>query len=411
MAGDRTSSPRRARPRLSARALIDEAAAGVASRPGRAALTSLGTVLGVASLVATVGLASTAGAQILTRFDQLAATDVVVQARTGVASVIPWSAEADIRRLNGVSEVGTITPVLDSDGHGPTVDVFGAGGNTAGAATVPVSLVSPGAFGAVKASLTTGRRLSAADERLHLPVAVLGPAAARRLSITSVASRPTVFVGGHPFTVVGIVDDVRRRPELLGAVMLPTSAGQDWFGVPAPALVQIETVLGANEIIRKQAPLALAPNDPDRLTSSSPPMPKEVRANVASDVRALMLLLGAVSMVVGALGIANVTLVSVLERTGEIGIRRAMGALRRHVAAQFLLESTFLGLIGGVIGTSTGLLIVVGVSAAKDWSPVISPLVAAGAPFLGALVGFIAGVYPAHRASAIEPSEALRGAL
>jgi ABC-type antimicrobial peptide transport system permease subunit len=140
----------------------------------------------------------------------------------------------------------------------------------------------------------------------------------------------------------------------------------------------------------------------------SPPEPEDLRRDVEGDVNALFVVLGGVSLLVGAIGIANVTLVSVLERVGEIGLRRALGAARRHIAAQFLVESTTMGLVGGVIGASIGVLVVVAISAARTWTPVLDPWLPLVAPFLGALTGLLAGLYPAIRAGRLEPVEALR---
>jgi macrolide transport system ATP-binding/permease protein len=140
----------------------------------------------------------------------------------------------------------------------------------------------------------------------------------------------------------------------------------------------------------------------------SPPEPKRVKDAVKSDLNLLFLILGGVSLIVGAIGIANVTLVSVMERTGEIGLRRALGASRRHIAGQFLVESGTMGLVGGILGASLGTLVVVAVSAYQSWTPVLDPAAPFAAPVLGAAIGLISGFYPAMRAARMAPVDALR---
>ena len=139
-----------------------------------------------------------------------------------------------------------------------------------------------------------------------------------------------------------------------------------------------------------------------------PPEPKAVEEQVESDVNALFIVLGAVVLLVGATDIAIVTLVSVLERDGEIGLRRAVGTTRRHIAAQFLAESAAMGLVGGFIGTSIGVLIIVAVSTTRQWTPVLVLWVPLAAPIVGATPGLIAGLYPSWRAASLEPFDALR---
>ena len=170
----------------------------------------------------------------------------------------------------------------------------------------------------------------------------------------------------------------------------------------------METAIGANKLITQQVPIALRPDGPRLLQVSSPPEPQRVRDQVESDLQVLVLILGGVSLLVGAIGIANVTLVSVMERTGEIGLRRALGATRRHIAAQFLLESGTMGLIGGILGASLGTLVIVGVAAYQSWTPVIDPAAPLLVPLVGLGTGLLAGAYPAIRAARMRPVEALR---
>ena len=217
-----------------------------------------------------------------------------------------------------------------------------------------------------------------------------------------------VFVGDLSFVVMGVLEDVLRQADLLNSVIVPEGTARDLYDLASPTTIQIDTEVGAAELIASQAAIAVSPNDPDLVRVQSPPSPESLQTQVEGDVNALFLVLGAVSLLVGAIGIANVTLVSVLERVGEIGLRRALGASRRHIAYQFLLESTGIGLFGGVIGASTGVLVVVGVSAYNDWTPVLDARVPLAAPLLGALVGLVAGLYPAWRASRLEPVESLR---
>ena len=146
---------------------------------------------------------------------------------------------------------------------------------------------------------------------------------------------------------------------------MPEETAAARYNLVAPEAVVVETAIGATTLVARQVPEALRPDEPRVLKVAFPPEPTRVRDNVQSDLDLLLLVLGGVALLVGAIGIANVTLVSVLERTGEIGLRRALGAARRHIALQFLLESAALGLIGGVLGASLGTLVVVGVAAAR----------------------------------------------
>lgn len=395
---------------MSTRDLLDEAGAGLLARPARVGLTVLGTVVGVAALVATLGLSKTAGNQIVGRFDEVAATDVTVlpTALPGSpgSSVLPFDAEARIGRLNGVAAAGTLSDVDVRGALVRSVPINDPLGQTA--IQLSVKAASPGLWRAVRATLATGRVPDAGHSLRSDRVVVLGPNAAQRLNISRVDQQPAIFLDDRLYLVIGILADVQRQPSLLGAAVMPEGTARTEFGLRAPGSVQIETRVGAVEVIAAQVPIALSPSAPGLLKVTAPPDPRKLRGAIKNDLNVLFVLLGGVSLLVGAIGIANVTLVSVLERVGEIGLRRALGAGRRHIAAQFLVESTAMGLLGGIIGVSAGILVVVAVAASRTWTPVLDPWIPLAAPLMGALIGLVSGTYPALRAAALEPVDALR---
>jgi macrolide transport system ATP-binding/permease protein len=398
---------------MSAADLGEEVLAGLLARPGRMSLTVLGTVIGLSALVATIGLSRTAGNRIVGRFDAIAATEVVANARATTASAdpgsLPWDAPQRMMRLNGVVAAGNLSTVNVGERQVSTSPISDPARQTE--FNLLVQAASPGLFEAVRARLRSGRLPDEGHSARGDRVAVLGPNAAEKLGVHSLQQLPAVRIGDEIYLVMGILDGVARQPDMLGAVILPEGTAREYYRLQAPEFVVVETKIGATQLISRQMAPALRPDDPRSLRIASPQAPQRVRDRVQSDIHGLSLMLSGVSLLVGAIGIANVTLVSVIERTGEIGLRRALGASRRHIALQFLLESAAMGLIGGVLGASLGILVVVVVSAFQSWTPVLDPIVPLGAPALGALIGLLSGTYPAFRAARLEPVEALRAGI
>ena len=395
---------------ITIRDLFNEALAGIFARPGRMVLTILGIVIGLTALVATLGLSRTASNRIISQFDELAATEIFITARPGAVGIdpkaIPWDAPTRLRRLNGVVAAGTLSKVNIGDRLVSASPVKDPRSQTAFNLTVQAA--SPDLFTAVRADLETGRLPDLGHSNRLDRVAVLGPNAALRLGIVGIEQLPAIAIGDHVYLVIGILRGVARQPELLGSVIIPEGAARHDFGLAGPGTVVVETRIGATSLIARQAPLALRPDNPLVLRIEFPPEPQRVRDAVQSDLNVMFLLLGGLSLVVGAIGIGNIMLVSVIERTGEIGLRRAIGATRGHIATQFLLESTSLGIIGGIMGASIGILAVVAVAAYQVWSPVLDPAAPFLAPLIGGTIGLVSGTYPALRAARLEPVEALR---
>ena len=401
-----------ARSGISFHDLLYEAIAGMFARPARMILTVLGVVIGMSALVATVGLTRTAGNRIISQFDQLAATELFITPRPGATTgivdprAIPWDAPARLLRLNGVVAAGTMSDVDLGNSlvsSSPVRDPLNQS-----AFKLSVRAASPEMFNAVRAVLATGRLFDGGHSDRADQVVVLGPDAATRLGVHDVERLPAIAIGDQVYLVLGILQDVGRKPELLGSVIIPEGTARRRFALPGPGTVVVETKIGAASLIAQQAPFALRPDDPRTLRVQVPQEPKRVRDEVQTDLDMMFVLLGGLSLIVGALGIANITLVGVMERTGEIALRRAIGATRWHIAAQFLIESASMGFVGGIIGASLGVFVVVGVAAYQVWSPVLDPVAPLLAPVVGAAIGLLSGLYPASRAARLEPAEAFR---
>ncbi len=413
-------------PRLAGRDAAAEAVAGIVQRPGRSALTMLGTVLGVGAFVAVLGLTATGAGQISHQFTVLEDTTVTVEdngpandvAAPNTNPPIGFLANADViaDHINGVTAAGVWWPVsLPSNATFTASLALSANSSQ----TVSLLAASPGAVRAMGLSMVAGSPLSTYENDSAQHVAMIDSTTAVTLGISParLAAHPAVFVGGIAYTVVGVYSSAQRVVADESAMLIPENTALADYGNPQPGIgnqdeaqMVVATRIGAAQQVAKQIAAAELPTDPSRLVVTSPPSPTNLQSQVSGDLTGLFLILALISLLIGAVGIANTTLVAVLERTEEIGLRRALGARPRHIAAQFLAESTTLGTLGGLIGTCIGVAIVVIFAATKNWTAILNPAYTLPAPLIGTVVGLLAGAYPALRAARTSPLAALRHA-
>ena len=391
--------------------LIAQALRSISGRPARTVMTMLGTVLGVGAFVAVLGLTATATGQITSTFSALRATEVTIT-DTGAGDVdgrvwsLPDHADDLARQVNGVTEAGTSWNVPD-DPRPVTANLDPR--------TAPVQLnvtaATPGYLRAIEPTLASGTLFNDFQNDKTLPVAVLGAAAASQLGISTATLNPTIFIDGTAYTVIGIVSDARRQATASSTVFLPAATARTRYGLPStnsPATMLVTTQLGAAAQVARQLPTALRPDQPALLHAVPSQAALDVQNDVYATLNPVFLALAALTLLIGTVGITNTTLVAVVERTREIGLRRALGARTRDVHAQILTEAILTGTLGGLIGTALAVTIVVATAIALHWTAILNPSYTLSAPFIGTITGALAGIYPAARAAHITPITALR---
>jgi putative ABC transport system permease protein len=395
------------RSKLRLQDLIIEAFTAVSQRPARTLLTALGTILGVGAFVTTTGLADTARAQVSSRFDALKATEVRIQdAAPDGANPFPDDVDQRLEALNGVNHAGMYFTIADNGALQPRATASRPTGTTT--QPIPVIAATPGAVQAARPVLLTGRLYDQFHQTRGEHVALVGRVAAQQLGLTRIDNQPAVFISDTAYTVIGIIDDVKRNPDLLLSIVIPTSSIERHQTNGTTYQVLIDTAAGAANLVGRQAPLALRPDAPDRLQALVPPDPKTLRNQVQGDITGLFYALAGLALLIGTIAITNATLLNVIERRPEIGLRRALGSKRTHIAGQITLEAALIGTLAAITGAAIAILVVAIYSNTKGWTPTMSPTTIALALPIGLVTGALAGLAPAIRAARTPPAVTLR---
>jgi putative ABC transport system permease protein len=390
---------------------IGDALLAVSRAPLRTALSSMGTVLAVGTAVATIGLSESAAGAVSGSFNTLLATEVVF-VNTGYHGPVPADlteqAEGRLQRLNGVVRAGLEWQI---GGQSGVFQVSRTAQSAESGDRLPVTAASAGGLAVIGAKVSTGRLFDAGMDHRGELVALLGANAAQLLGISGIGESPVIYISGKAFTVIGIVNRAPTDPGALSGVIVPDTAAAV-VGGPSGATdnrqITVRTALGAAQLVGRQGPYAIDPVHPGRVSGDVPVDPARLRESVSSSLTSLLLAIALIALAVGVIAIANTTLLSVLQRRAEIGLRRSVGGAPRHIAALVLFEAGLTGSAGGVIGTSIGVLVISAVCASRGWIPVLAPGLLAAAPVTGLSAGLLAGLYPAWRASRISPIEALQ---
>jgi putative ABC transport system permease protein len=393
-----------ARSRLRWGDVLDLGLLGLRVKRMRALLTGLGIAIGIAAMVAVVGISASSKADLLAELDALGTNFLQVQpgqSAFGDAAELPTTAPDMIRRVASVESASATRAVDNATVRRNSLIPASESGGIAVVATEPTLLDT------LAGTVARGTFLNEATGAY--PSVVLGSVAAERLGIGSLDGGPLVYLGGRWFRVIGILDDMPLAPDIDRSALIGYDVAQRLFGIDdAPSTVRVRTDPDQTDAVWEVLAATANPEAPNEVDVSRPSDALEARAKADETLTALLLGLGAVALLVGGVGIANVMVISVLERRAEIGVRRALGATRRHIRLQFLIESTLLAGLGGAVGVGLGSAITWLYADTRGWRFAVPLTGLLGGVAAALAVGAISGLYPAVRASRLAPAEAVR---
>lgn len=389
--------------RLGPRDILRIAAGGLLSRRLRSALTALGIAIGIAVMLAVLGIAESSRATLLAELDRIGSNLLTVSAGQtflGADSALPEEATSMIDRIGPVDSASSVSQTSATVRRTDKIDPAETGG-------ISVQAADTDLLESLGGTLVAGRFLDDAVD--GYPAVVLGSVAASRLGITALDEPVLVWIADRWWSVVGIMDSLPLAPELDRSALVGRDAAAALLDSDgAPTTIYVRAAPDLLDDVRAVLPATADPEHPEAIEVSRPSDAIEARAAAASAFTTLFLGLGAVAVLVGALGIANVMLMAVLERRNEIGLRRALGATRGHIVGQFLAEAVLLAGIGGVAGAILGSLVAAAYAVSQGWLIALPVAGVVGGVAAATLVGALAGFYPALRAANTPPTDALR---
>ena len=376
------------------------AGTGLRARPMRAFLSALGIAIGIAAMIAVVGVSTSSRAQLTAQLESLGTNMLTLTPGsdlTGTEVKFPTDAVGRVDKIDGVQQSSSTSLVKASVYRSSLSDKAATGG-------ISALVAEPGLLDVVAGEVDKGDWLNPATS--SYPSTVLGAAAARRLGVVEPGTQ--VWLGGTSFTVVGILKPSVLAPELDNAALIGAPVAERLFGYAGnPTTIYERSADRAVERVRELLGPTISPQAPGAVKISRPSDALAAKNAADQAFTSLLTGVGSIALIVGGIGVANTMIISVLERRREIGLRRALGAMRSHILIQFLAEALLLAGLGGALGCVIGVGVTAGVAAANGWPFALPALIILAGLGVTVLIGAVAGLYPAVRAARTPPTAAL----